>query len=106
MSEVGWLVELQTRTEVSWWGRTDDPDAGGVLGWTKNDKDALRFARKADAELLIEDHGWTEVRATEHMWVDPPIKRREAELDEEMAYLKKWLFPRVKRALRPSRHIK
>lgn len=64
--EYGWLVEIAyTDGTPHWWsGR------GGDDCWTKNSLDAIRYARKEDAEKVIEYFGWTSppVIATEHQW--------------------------------------
>lgn len=73
--ETGWLIE---------W--TDDADSDGRsplyfgktsrgLGRTAENLDALRFARKEDAELFINGTNWWHADdrpvAVEHMWVAP-----------------------------------
>jgi hypothetical protein len=66
--EIGWLVEWRTKTDTVWWGRSNDPEMAG-FGWTKDSNAALRFARKVDAEMYIEETGWTDgIEATEHSW--------------------------------------
>jgi hypothetical protein len=71
VEETGWLIEFKQSVSVqpTWYGRTDDEDSG-VLGMTTDAGKALRFARKVDAETVIEDIGWTEAFASEHMWCD------------------------------------
>jgi hypothetical protein len=63
--ETGWLIELRGR--VPTWFRL----TGEEPHWTSDSHEALRFARKQDAEAYIADVGWTEAFATEHVWVDP-----------------------------------
>jgi len=65
--ETGWLIEFSQRVSAQpcWYGKTDDG-----LGQTTDPNKALRFARKEDAETVIADIGWTEARATDHMWCD------------------------------------
>ena len=67
--ETGWLIEFSQRVSVqpTWYGKTDDG-----LGQTTDSLKAVRFSRKEDAEAVIEDMGWTEATASEHMWCDPP----------------------------------
>lgn len=58
--ETGWLCELK-----------NNPPLYHILPephWTAIAGDALRFARRVDAEAYIADMGWTEVVAVEHMW--------------------------------------
>lgn len=66
--ETGWLIEFSQRVSAqpAWYGKTDDG-----LGQTTDSLKAIRFAREEDAEAVIEDMGWTEARATEHMWCAP-----------------------------------
>jgi hypothetical protein len=69
--ETGWLIEFSQRVSVTpaYYGKTDDG-----LGQTTDNLKAVRFARKEDAEAVIEDTGWTEAKAVEHMWCDAPAK--------------------------------
>lgn len=64
---VGWLIELNHTTGPEWFELLP----GCEHGWTKDSNKALRFARKEDAEAYINDVGWTEAVATEHMWLNP-----------------------------------
>ena len=66
--ETGWLIEITDYISPTYWGRVDDED--GILGWTKDHLKACRFARKEDAEMVIEEFGWTNVKAIDHMWCD------------------------------------
>ena len=72
VEEAGWLIELKG-TCPKWWrvGGGIEPD------WTADASQALRFARKQDAESYIDDIGWTEAFASEHIWcgariINPP----------------------------------
>jgi hypothetical protein len=66
--ETAWLIELAPgRGTPTWWGRVDDED---ILGWTTDNQKAIRFAREQDAQAIIDDTGWNDVKATEHMWCD------------------------------------
>lgn len=73
-AETGWLVERKMGVP-HWWGRhtptLEDEDA---FGWTDDSLRAIRFARKEDAEAYIEEVGWNDVIASEHMWCDAPAK--------------------------------
>jgi hypothetical protein len=60
--EVAWLFELKGGVPTYW---TNED-------WTRDVEQAIRFARKQDAELIINDFGWTEAVAVEHMWPSPP----------------------------------
>lgn len=64
-AETAWLVEFASSVSrrTTYWGKTPDG-----LGMTEENLDALRFARKQDAEAFIDDNGWTECKAVEHMW--------------------------------------
>jgi hypothetical protein len=75
-AETGWLIEFSQRVSARpcWYGKTDDG-----LGQATDPNKALRFARKEDAEMVIEDFGWTEARATEHMWCDPLLQAERSE---------------------------
>lgn len=70
--EVAWLIEL-TGTQhgiPEYYGRTPDG-----LDWTKSHMAAIRFARSEDAKAVIDDFGWTEAHAVEHMWCGEALKR-------------------------------
>lgn len=66
--EVAWLIELKPRVSrtPTYYGETDE----GVLGLTEDHAKAVRFARKQDADVTIQNIGWTEAWAVEHMWCD------------------------------------
>lgn len=59
MDENGWLIE-QRGNVPCWWD--------GEGEWTTDSRKALRFARKQDAETYIDEVGWTEAFASEHIW--------------------------------------
>lgn len=66
--ESGWVIEdaaSPAHTPLYWTGR-----AGGVTGWTGNHIEAIRFARKVDAESFVSWVGWipASVRIAEHAW--------------------------------------
>lgn len=64
--ETGWLIELKPSVQPTptYYGK----DESGILGWTPLHMDAIRFARKEDAELVIQCEGFTEAIAVEHGW--------------------------------------
>lgn len=66
--EAAWLIEFSERVsqQPTYYGKTDDG-----LGQTTDHLKAVRYARKEDADAVIEDTGWTEATATEHMWIGP-----------------------------------
>ena len=65
--ETGWLIELQRRSSPpTWWSLADTEGEGGYF--TPDSLKALRFARKEDAQVYIDDIGWTEAIPTEHQW--------------------------------------
>jgi hypothetical protein len=66
MTEYGWLIELKPEHQRRpiYYGENDE----GVLGWTADSLRAIRFARKEDAEMVIECEGLTEAFACEHGW--------------------------------------
>lgn len=74
MREIGWLIEVVRAGRPAWWAG-DDIDDPGVAAWTWDSLEAVRFARKADAErvicgLLVNSLEAPEMRATEHVWDD------------------------------------
>lgn len=64
--ELGWLIEFKPEHQPrpTYYGENGE----GVLGWTSDSLSAIRFARKQDAELVIECEGFTEAFACEHRW--------------------------------------
>lgn len=73
--ETAWLVERNGEfwaagpASSSATDRSVDPEAWRRL-WTRDAGAALRFARKQDAETVIQFEGWQHAVATEYMWVD------------------------------------
>jgi hypothetical protein len=63
--ETGWLIERALGGAPIYYGKDDEVDA---LGWTKDHARAIRYARREDAQMQIEDIGWTEARPVEHQW--------------------------------------
>lgn len=61
--ETAWLIEFKGPT---YYGKGEEG-----LNVYADEKNALRFARKQDAEMVIEDIGWTAAKAVEHMWCEP-----------------------------------
>jgi hypothetical protein len=72
--ERGWLIERWNgRTGefgALWWGLGLDNEDG--FGWTPDSLQALRFARKCDAQAYINETGWTDAKPTEHVWHPAP----------------------------------
>lgn len=66
--EVAWLIEFKPSVSVAptYYGKTDEG-----LGLTRDHNAAIRFARKVDAQAVIDDTAWTEAFAVEHMWCEP-----------------------------------
>lgn len=64
-TEVGWLLERQVAGRAVWW-------RGVRCGrdWTADASEAVRFARREDAERASLGIGpsWADAIATEHMW--------------------------------------
>lgn len=61
MIETGWVIEFST--PPFYWC--------GVIRWTANHMDAIRFARKLDAERVLDTLSFdlrTKARVTEHSW--------------------------------------
>jgi hypothetical protein len=59
-----WLIEINdsaTSSPVYFHFEHDDD-------WTMDHDKAVHFARKQDAESVIEHYGWTRAKAVEHMW--------------------------------------
>lgn len=85
--ETGWLVE-RDMGGPHWWGRhtptLEDDDA---FGWTNDSLRAIRFARKEDAEMYIEEVGWNDVVATEHMWCEAPTLSTPEQLAETSKFM-------------------
>lgn len=70
MVESGWLIEIVMGGRAWWWMA----DNGCGRQWTTDANEAIRFARKLDAERLIQRLGSTRVDfrgayATDHMWI-------------------------------------
>ena len=64
--EVGWLIEATSMQPVQWWC------AGPHENFSPNAAEAVRFARKDDAEKVMEwlnlGIGGGTFEATEHLW--------------------------------------
>lgn len=63
-----WLIELRhgVTGKPSWYGMGEE----GSLGITEDPYKAVRFSRKTDAVLVMNDIGWTEADAVEHGFDD------------------------------------
>lgn len=60
MSESGWIIEYNdTRRGVLWWD---------LVTWTTDSLEAIRFARKEDAEGFIQVFDIENSHATYHVW--------------------------------------
>jgi hypothetical protein len=83
-NETAWLIEIQIGGRAVWWraiancGRT----------WTTDANEAVRFARKGDAERVIrglrgDDPVMAGAIATEHMWCAAPAEALPADAFDE-----------------------
>ncbi len=64
MDETGWVIECGTEPQY-WTGRGPDT-------WSRKHEDAIRFARRDDAEIVrswIVKPGGPYARAVQHGWV-------------------------------------
>lgn len=60
---VAWLVEINEPVSGPlYYQLKDDND------WTVDHDAALHFARKEDAQKIIDYYGWTRAKPVEHMW--------------------------------------
>ena len=60
--EYGWVIERDLHSRLHYWaGRSADD-------WRPDHTEALRFARRADAELMLTYHGSGIGRVAEHVW--------------------------------------
>ena len=69
-AETGWLIENTIAGRAVWWQARND--CGRT--WTTDASNAVRFARKEDAERVIGalhafDDFLSDAIATDHMWV-------------------------------------
>lgn len=62
---VAWLIELPG---PAYYGKTEEDG----LSITHDHNAAVRFARREDAEATLNDIGWNDAKAVEHMWVSCP----------------------------------
>ena len=61
--QVAWVIERDIHSQIFYWsGRPGD--------WQSNHAEALRFARRADAELMLTYHCQGIGRVVEHMWTE------------------------------------
>jgi hypothetical protein len=66
----GWLIEKHVNSELRYWGgRATDH-------FTNKQDEAVRFAREADASLVLAWLCGGQGRAVEHLWRDEPPKTR------------------------------
>lgn len=68
MADTGWLIEQQFNGRAVWWRG----DPSGHRDWTPDANEAVRFARKEDAERVLRALGsfWLKAQALEHAWDD------------------------------------
>ena len=64
MSETGWVIERGDSgpSGPTYWAGLDDK-------WSQDHLDAIRFARKLDAERVSARIHWPNNRICEHMWL-------------------------------------
>lgn len=62
--EVGWCIERHLKSRLHYWAGRNGDD------WRPDHSEALRFARRADAELMLTYHCQGVGRVAEHMWHD------------------------------------
>jgi hypothetical protein len=69
-SEVGWLIELRDENGSPSWMTLKPAEALWGLVWTKDSSEALRFARRVDAEDYYACHidDAPDTFITEHRW--------------------------------------
>lgn len=64
--ETGWLIEHE---DEPMWLTLQPAEAAWTVCWSKDSQDALRFARRQDAELYCATFlDESPVRITEHRW--------------------------------------
>lgn len=73
VSEIGWVIERSGQwyaaaPHTAWTVRQAINDIHAE-NWTHDADEALRFARKVDAETLIRFVGWQNATATEHIFI-------------------------------------
>jgi hypothetical protein len=84
--ETAWLIEMTVNGVPNCWGPID-----GTLDFTPDHNTAIRFSRKQDAQAVIDDYGWTEVRAVEHMWCVPRAAPSPPKPEADDTKLIEWL---------------
>ena len=75
IDEYGWLIEYRFDAEPRWW-TGDHLSHGGQEEWSRDSLCAVRFARKADAEMVMVGVlglklPCLNVVALEHNWYSP-----------------------------------
>ena len=69
--QTGWVIERYSGDELFYWDGRGLGDYHKPRGFSSKNEEAIRFARKEDAEAilfrLLEGHG----RAVEHVWMEP-----------------------------------
>lgn len=61
-TEFAWVIERDIHSRLHYWAGRDSND------WRPGHADALRFARRADAELMLTYHCGGVGRVVEHGW--------------------------------------
>lgn len=72
MRETGWLIEAENHSLYHEWLSIRILSGQGVIEWTKDASEALRFARRGDAvgfAWLHKEH-CTLALVTEHVWIE------------------------------------
>jgi hypothetical protein len=68
--EIGWLIEHEVETK---WLTLKPGEAAYEVCWTTESTEALRFARREDADdYVMTFMGEAPVRITEHLWHNMP----------------------------------
>lgn len=75
MTEQGWLIEQKFNGRGVWWRGILDSGRD----WTTDANEAVRFARKIDAERVLRSGVmgvfWKGAAATDHLWDDGDVPR-------------------------------
>ena len=75
--ETGWLIERMDGTRPVYFSYAMSDDETPFGGWTPLVDQAVRYARKQDADSAIRAYGWTpgHVYAAEHVWGGEKINK-------------------------------
>lgn len=67
-NELGWVIESVKDGQVVYW------DGHGTFSFSPDHMEAVRFARKQDAERVIPNVCYFQpIKVTEHMWINDPL---------------------------------